>query len=163
MTQEEATYEAFPEAGYVVFGIPDVPYSSVRLPLVWNLDEFNVLVAQAMESAKLVREAFQEAFLAPSPLRIEFSDVVPSVSPSPARAAQPRPAARSARANSDLDPDLIVQGNCPEHGVAAAPSILKYQEIEMSDEGEERYAKYFCPGQHNGTGKNHPLWARELV
>ena len=67
-TEPEVTYEPpapFPEAGYVVFGVPDVPFSSVRLPLVWDINEMNVLIASAMETAKLVREAYQETFPPP--------------------------------------------------------------------------------------------------
>ena len=161
-TEPEATYDPpapFPEAGYIVFGIPDVPFSSVRLPLVWDINEMNVLVAQAMETAKLVREAYQETFGQPTPAPAR-SSAAPAQQ-APQRAAPARPV--TPRATGGLDPDLIVVGTCPEHGCNALPSILKYQEIEMGDDGVERYAKYYCDGKLNGTNANHSLWARELV
>lgn len=158
MTQEEATYEApapFPEAGYIVFGIPDVPYSSVRLPMVWDINELNVLVAQSMEAAKLVREAYQEAFGQAVPVR---PPSVPDRSPAvPRGQAQARPT--QPRKATDLDPAMVVKGNCPDHGIQALPSKLEYQEIEMSDTGEERYAKYYCTSPEG----RHSLWARQLV
>lgn len=161
-TEPEATYEApapFPEAGYIVFGIPDVPYSSIRLPLVWNINELNVMVAQSIEAAKLVREAYQEEFGQAAPDRPQSVPDRSQAVPRPAQQARPVNQAR----NGGLDPALIIEGTCPEHGCKALPSILKFQQIEMSDEGAERYAKYFCPGKDNGTGDNHPLWAREVV
>lgn len=151
----------FPEAGYVQFQIPGMPYSVVRVPLVWNIEEFNVLAAQAMESAKIVKEAYDEAF----PERITYTG--PAETPQ----AQQRPAFRSApqqqapRAQSDgLDPNLIITGFCPDHPRSKAlPSIAKYQEIEFDEEGNEKYSKYFCSGKDNGTGKNHSLWRRQVI
>ena len=62
-TESQYTEPApFPEAGYVSFQIPGMPFSVVRFPMVWNIEEFNVLAAQAMESAKIVKEAYDEAF-----------------------------------------------------------------------------------------------------
>ena len=152
---------AFPEAGHIMFGVPGVPYSQVKIPLVYDINEMNVLIASAMETAKLLKEAYEETFAdqfvtreapqaQPVPRQQEPQRVVPARSITP-------------RATGGLDPALVVDGTCPEHGCNALPSILKYQEVEMSDEGEERYAKYFCPGKDNGTGTNHALWARELV
>ena len=165
----EAEYTALaglPEAGHIMFGVPGVPYSQVRFPLVYDINEMNVLIAQAMETAKLLKEAYEETFPGAGP-RLQINpdgSMDPLGQPrqqEPQRAAPARSA--TPRATGGLDPALVVAGTCPEHGCNALPSILKYQEVEMSDEGQERYAKYYCDGKLNGTGKNHALWARELV
>lgn len=161
-TEPEATYVApppFPEAGYIVFGIPDVPFSSVRLPLVWDINELNVLVAQSMEAAKLVREAYQETFPQPEPQARPAHNgaMITGAQQAPQRAA---PAAQSARQRAPGE----VTGFCPQHdGVRVLPSIQKFWRIEMDDEGNEVLANYFCPGNDNGTGANHTVWRREIV
>lgn len=151
----------FPEAGYVSFQIPGMPYSVVRLPLVWSIEEFNVLAAQAMESAKIVKEAYDEAF--PERFTPVETGVAGSTPQAQQRPAQPRQ--QTPRAQSDgLDPDLIITGFCPDHPRSKAlPSIAKYQEIEFDEEGNEKYSKYFCSGKDNGTGKNHSLWRRQVI
>ena len=159
MTQEPVEYTApapFPEAGHVMFGIPGVLYSQVRIPLVYDINEMNVLVASAMETAKLLREAYQETFAD------EFvTREAPQAQPVPRLAQQPQRAAQGARRATDLDPNLVVTGNCPEHGIVARPSKLEYQEIEIDAEsGVERYAKYYCVP--NGAPR-HSLYARQLV
>lgn len=153
MTNEEAFD---PQFGYAQFSVPDVPFSAIRVPLSGNIESDNAWLEHAMTIAAFLNQHYKSTF--PSPTSpIEAPRSVPATPrATPRQAPRGRPAA-------GLDPDLIIHGNCPEHGVPARPSNLQYQEIEMSDTGDERYAKYFCPGQENGTGANHSLWARELV
>lgn len=165
---ERVAFEATP---YLQVGIPGLPYSAVRIPIVEDLEEQSEWVARAMNAAQLLANAYHDTF--PEYTSEPFSE--PARSPArPAAGGGPRAngraqapsrqAPRPARAPQGLDPQLIVEGYCPEHdGVKARPSILKYQEIETDDEGYERYAKYWCPGQENGTGQNHNLYARQLL
>ncbi len=155
------------DEAYLQFGIPGLAYSAVRIPLVEDLEQQDEWVARAMNAAQLLAKAYAETFAEP------FEDVparqVPVRPASPSSTPSRRPAAsqaapRRAAAAPALDPNLIVEGFCPDHpSVAALPSIPKYQEVEMGEDGYERYAKYFCPGAENGTGRNHNLYARQLV
>lgn len=150
--------EALP---YVQMAIPGVPYSMIRVGVLDDPEEQRQLVWRAMDAAKLLRDAAAETFAEPFP----ELETVPREVPRQQQAARPAPARavpvrRQAAAPTGLDPTLVVQGNCPEHGVPAKPSIVKYQEIEISDDGVERYAKYFCD---SGAAPRHSLWARELV
>lgn len=154
MTTEQP-FEA--KEGYLVIGVPGVPYSSVRVPISGQLDVDNVWVEHAMLIATLASKAYAEAFPG-------------MASPQPApRADTGQPVARPQQAQgtrraTDLDQSLVIKGSCPTHGIPAMPSKLEYQEIEIdADTGAERYAKYFCPGKENGTGRNHNLYARQLV
>lgn len=153
------------EFGYFQLQAPGVPYSVIRVSLEGHRDADKITIDYAVEMAELAATAYAQRFPEPqqeAPQRAQGAQRASA--PAPARTAAARPAARTQRAQSNkLDPELIVEGDCPEHGCAAVPSILKYQETEFSEEGVERYAKYFCPGDKNGTGQNHPLWARELV
>ena len=167
MTQEpEYTAPApFPEAGHVMFGIPGIPYSQVRIPLVYNIAEMNVLIAAAMETAKLLKEAYEDTFHAKEleDERAAFTGAASPPPPGQRLPQQPQRATLGTRRATDLDPNLVIRGNCPEHGCPAQPSKAEYNEIEFDEDGNERYAKYFCGGKDNGTGKNHGLFARQLV
>lgn len=162
------------DGAYLQFGVPGLPFSAVRIPLVEDLDEMDAWVARAMNAAQLLANAYHEAFAEPfpeSPPEPSQRPVARRPAGSPTtpmngrKAAPQRQAAPQRRAVAQaLDPNLIVEGYCPDHpGVKALPSIPRYQEVEMDEEGYERYAKYFCPGQENGTGANHNLYARQLV
>ena len=154
---------------YLQFSIPGVPYSAVRIPLSLNPEEQQIVTENALAAAHAFADAFALTFAGPFQAAPEPRQQPPrqQAAPQPTtrqRAPQGRPAARQASPGADLDPELVVHGNCPDHpDVAALPSILKYQEVEMDDEGYERYAKYFCRGAENGTGKNHSLYARQLI
>ena len=168
---ERVTFDA---AAYMQFQVPGLPYSAVRIPIVEDLGEMDAWVARAMNAAQLLANAYAETFAEPvedvPQRRVPTRPPIPP-GPDPGTntrrpAAPQRQAApqRRAVAPAALDPELIVAGFCPEHpGVAALPSIPRYQEVEMGEDGYERYAKYFCPGQENGTGRNHNLYARQLV
>jgi hypothetical protein len=155
---------------YLQFQIPNLPYSAVRIPLVEDLDEQDAIVARAMNASQLLANAYHEAFAEPfeevperpAPVRPAGNPSTPMRRPAaPQRQAAPP---RRVAAAPALDPALIIEGFCPDHpNVAALPSIPKYQEVEMGEDGYERYAKYFCPGKENGTGANHNLYARQLV
>ena len=157
---------------YLQFGIPGPPYWAVRIPLVEDLEEQDVIVARAMNAAQLLANAYYQAFGGePSPEPAPRPQQRPAPQPAQrtngaAQRAPQRQAAppRRAAGAPTLDPQLIIQGFCPSHpSVAALPSLPKYQEVEMGEDGYERYAKYFCPGKENGTGQNHQLFARQLV
>jgi hypothetical protein len=155
--------------GYLQFQVPSLPYSAVRIPLVEDLEEQDEWVARAMNAAQLLAKAYAETFAEPFEDVPERAPVRPAGNASTAMrrpVAPQRQAAppRRAAAAPALDPNLIVEGFCPDHpNVAALPSIPRYQEVEMGEDGYERYAKYFCPGKENGTGANHNLYARQLV
>lgn len=149
-TEPEAEYVApapFPEAGYMQFAVPGVPYSAIRIPLVYDAGQQNVLIAHAIEAGKILLEAFNDEFGAADPVRqVE---------------AQQRPQEGQQR---ESQPERgLVQGLCPQHNVRVQPSIVKYRKYEMDDEGNEVLANYFCPGKENGTGTNHTVWRREIV
>ena len=160
MTESEA---------YVQFAIPGVPYSAVRIPLSLNPEEQQIVTENALAAAQAFADAFALTFAEPFQAAPEPRQQLPrqQAAPRPTqtqRAPQGRPAARQTSPSADLDPELVVYGNCPDHPrVSALPSILRYQEVEMDDEGNERYAKYYCDGKANGTGKNHSLYARQLI
>ncbi len=160
MTQEEATYTEpapFPEAGYLQWSVPGIPYSAVRIPLVYNSGEMNVLIAHAIEASKILLEAYNDEFSTKEqPQEVQR---VPVQQPVATRQRQARPAK-----SAYPDPDLVIKGFCPDHpDVPARLSNETYQEIEMDDEGNERYAKYWCDGKLNGMNRNHSLYARQLV
>jgi hypothetical protein len=160
------------ENAYLQLQIPSLPYSAVRIPLVEDLEEQDAIVARAMNAASLLAKAYAETFAEPFPESPPESPQRPAAArpggtptnggrPAPQRQVAPP---RRAAVAPTLDPALIVEGFCPDHpNVAALPSIPKYQEVEMGEDGYERYAKYFCPGKENGTGANHNLYARQLV
>ena len=156
------------------FQVPSLPFSAVRVPLVEDLEEQDAWVARAMNAAQLLAVAYRDAFEEtpqgpPEPAPRPQFRPAPQQSQRPNGAVQRAPqrqatAPRRAAAAPALDPELIIQGFCPDHpNVAALPSIPKYQEVEIGEDGYERYAKYFCPGKENGTGQNHNLYARQLI
>jgi hypothetical protein len=153
---------------YLQFQIPSLPFSAVRVPLVEDLEEQDAWVARAMNAAQLLAHAYAETFVEPFE-DVPARQVRPSAPPitAPRHPAAPQrqsaPPRRAAVAPA-LDPSLVIEGFCPTHpDVAALPSLPKYQEVEMGEDGYERYAKYFCPGKENGTGQNHQLFARQLI
>ena len=156
--------EALP---YVQMAIPGVPYSVIRVPVLEDPEEQRQAVWRAMEAALLLRDAAAETFAEPfvetvprlAPVRPSGKPSTPMVRPRAAAQAPQRGVSQRAAA-PDLDASLVVQGFCPEHQtLRAQPSIPRYQEIEITEDGEERYAKYFC----DGNGQRHSLWAREIV
>jgi hypothetical protein len=146
---------------YLQFGIPGLPYSAVRIPLVEDLAEMDDWVARAMNAAQLLANAYREAF---------------EEAPQPAPRPQPRPAPQQpqrtngapqrARVAPSKAPAAVAGSGayCPEHpNVEAIPSKGIYAKFEEDEFGNEVQANYFCPGAENGTGKNHTLWRRQLV
>jgi hypothetical protein len=120
------------------------------VPLDGTLERDNLWVEHAMFIATLAQKLYAEA----------FPDAPPEA---PQRPAEPQQRPQGTRKANELDPELVAKGNCPEHGVPAQPSKMDFQEVELDDEGTEWYAKYFCGGKDNGTGKNHGLYRRQLV
>lgn len=159
MTDEPFT----PMAGYLQIQVPGIPYSALRVPITGQLDVDSTWVEHAMLIAELARNAYRDAFKdyfvsQEAPEATQPARPVPQNAPrSPQRALGGQ---RRGGQSDGLDPSLVVNGNCPEHGVPAKPSIAKYNEIEMGENGEERYAKYW---HDNPDGTRHSLWARELV
>ena len=139
------------QEGYLQIPVPGIQYSAIRVPLDGTLERDNLWVEHAMFIATLAQKLYREA----------FPDVPQQEAPQ--RPAEPQQRPQGTRKANELDPNLVVRGNCPEHGTAARPSKLEYQEIELDDEGVEHYAKYWCSGQENGTGKTHSLYRRQLV
>ena len=151
----------FPGTGYLQIGIPGVPYSAIRVPIINDLQQDNLWIEHAVLIATLTAKVYREAF----PENV-IADEPPPHQPQQARPQAPQqPPQRAQRpAGGAPDPTLVVRGNCPQHRwVPVLPSKLMYQEIEVGEDGVERYAKYFCDGQLNGTGKNHGLYARQIV
>lgn len=153
MTTDDTPFD--PESGYLQIPVPGIPYSAVRVPLSGRLDADNLWVEHAMLVAQLASKAYAEAFAVEAPEPHQEA-------PRRAQSAQshPRPAQSVRRPAGGLDASLVVHGNCPEHWVPARPSNLQYQEIEIAEDGTERYAKYW---HDNPDGSRHSLWARELV
>lgn len=53
---------------------------------------------------------------------------------------------------------------CPDHPqVALVQSADKFQEWDEGPNGERIAAKFFCPGDKNGVGKNHSVWRSKAV
>lgn len=161
----------FPGTGYLQIGVPGVPYSAIRVPIINDLERDNLWIEHAMLIAELAAKAYKAAFPPkdlPQGTVYERNDPDNAWAPPP---QQPRPQApqrppqgQQRPAGGGLDPSLVVRGECPQHpGVQVLPSKLMYQQIEMGEDGRERYAKYFCSGKDNQTGSNHQVWAREII
>lgn len=164
----------FPGTGYLQIGIPGVPYSAIRVPIINDLQQDNLWIEHAVLiatlTAKVYREAFPERVAPPDAPHdnMRYGETSYQQAPPPQQArpqAPQQPPQRAQRpAGGAPDPTLVVRGNCPQHRwVPVLPSKLMYQEIEVGEDGVERYAKYFCDGELNGTGKNHGLYARQIV
>lgn len=147
-----------PATSYAQISIPGVPYSALRFPLGINAEEMDQWAQWAVAAAQIISSRFTEAF-PPPPLRDYSPDIAVMAAASAAQQRPaPRPAARAAapRAGSGL--------YCPEHtNVEAVPSKKEYARFEEDEYGNQVQANYFCPGEQNGTGKNHQLWRRQLV
>lgn len=158
MTTEQP-FEA--KEGYLVIGVPGVPYSSVRVPISGTLDVDSVWVEHAMLIAQLASKAYAEAFPAPTARETaqQFTSGQITAEEAGAQIAR-RPQPQGTRRANELDQSLVIKGSCPTHGIPAMPSKLEYQEIEIDAEtGAERYSKYYCTSPEG----RHSLWARQLV
>ncbi len=51
---------------------------------------------------------------------------------------------------------------CTQHHTMLVESIAKYQEYDEVD-GQQVPAKFFCPGDKNGTGANHSVWRSQAI
>ena len=158
----------FPGTGYLQLGIPGVPYSAIRVPIINDLEQDNLWIEHAVLIATLTAKVYKEAFPqkdVPQGTVYERDDPGGAWAPPPPQQARPQahqrpPQAQGTRRATELDPRLVVHGNCPDHGIPARPSKMEYQEVEIDAEtGEERYSKYYC----NSPEGRHSLWARQLV
>ena len=52
---------------------------------------------------------------------------------------------------------------CAEHNVELVLSAAKYQTYDEGPNGERVPAKFFCPGDRNGTGANHTVYRSRAV
>lgn len=155
------------DEAYLQFGVPGLPYSAVRIPLVEDLEEQDAWVARAMNAAQLLANAYYEAFggAEPSPEPAQR----PAFRPVPKPAAQTNGVAQRAQqaAPRRAPAATAVAGTgayCPEHpNVEVIPSKQQYARWEEDEFGNQVQANFFCPGSENGTGKNHNLWRRQLV
>ena len=160
----------FPGTGYLQIGIPGVPYSAIRVPIINDLEQDNLWIEHAVLIATLTAKVYKEAFperVAPPDVphdNMRYGETSYQQAPPPQQARpqapQRPPQAQGTRRATELDPRLVVHGNCPDHGTPARPSKMEYQEVEIDAEtGEERYSKYYC----NSPEGRHSLWARQLV
>lgn len=138
------TDEGFPEAGYLQWGIPGVPYSAVRIPLVYDANQMHVLIMQAIEAAQMLRAAYGDEFGA-----------------QPQASTQPQ--AQEARARRGTG------WICPEHNVEVFESSPQYQTYDLDEHGNEIPAKFYHPlaEPHRSPDgrlvKNHNLYRSQLV
>lgn len=137
------------EQAYLQIPVPGVPYSAIRVPLNGNMEHDNLWIEHAMLIAQLAANHYADA----------FPTAAPPPQEAPQRPPQAQQQAAQPRKGTELDPRLVVRGDCPQHRAPAKPSKLEYQEIEMDEEGNERYAKYYC----NAGERTHSLYARQLV
>src|SRR5690606_17372638 len=97
--------EQIPEQGVIVFGIPDVPYSSVRVPLGDDR------MYEALSHAEAFRAAYLETFGAASAPE-------PQETPQERRTAAPQQNASTAPGGAPFG----VRVTCPEHNADCRPS-----------------------------------------
>jgi hypothetical protein len=160
MTTADQPFEA--KEGYLLIGVPGVPYSSVRVPISGQLDVDNTWIEHAMLVATLTSKLYAEAFPAPTARETaqQFTSGQITAEEAGARLQRRPQQTQGTRRANELDQNLVIRGSCPTHGIPAMPSKLEYQEIEIDAEtGNERYSKYYC----NTPEGRHSLWARQLV
>ena len=72
-----------------------------------------------------------------------------------------RPTAPPEQPSAEYQPGMTLY--CPEHeGVKLIQTKAQWQVYDEID-GQSVPAKYFCPGEENGTGANHSLWRRDGI
>lgn len=149
---------------YLQFGVPGLPYSAVRIPLVADLEEQDEWVARAMNAAQLLANAYYEAFggaeSRPEPARRPPAEPsAPRRSPPPARAIQANGNANRAPTGGTRTGSGLF---CPEHGVEMIKSAPQFNK-----EGDKYYhalaERDFYRMPDGRTVKNHNLYERECV
>ena len=148
-TVEEAVQEATgrPLLGAMRWAYPsDLPYSYAEFPadvdLKWAMQKFaNQVAAYRKVMAHVATPPQQNA-----PQR-------PNAGAQQPQRAQGAPQGGDARLSRSW-------GLCPDCGTEAKPSILKYQQWEEDEEGNEVPAKHFCP---NDNCQTKSLWRRQLT
>ena len=79
----------------------------------------------------------------------------------PVQAQASRPTASPEQSSAEYQPGMTLY--CPEHeGTKLIQTKAQWQVYDEID-GQSVPAKYFCPGEENGTGANHSLWRRDGI
>jgi len=150
-TEQEAVSVA--NEPFICFGVPDVPFSKIQVPLS---DEW---IAEAVRIAGVLRDQYLAAFgehgaqpfpdVEHVPLGEEFAPSAPPASAPPTN----RPAAAH-RPGTGLF--------CPDH--TRVELVLSKDEYQPKDDsGQILRDKFFCPAKENGTGKNHNVWRSQAL
>lgn len=123
----------------IKFSIPDVPYSQLE----WDATDDP---REAMAAAQAIRNAYLEAFGQQAPVLAQSA---------------PRQSNGNGQSNGTSAHTGLF---CPDHpSIELVPSKPEYQTYDFLPDGTQVPAKYFCPKEANGTGKNHNVWRSKAL
>lgn len=142
--------------------LPGIPYGFIVVPLemdaAWVSERMVAMMWAFWDAdAGFRAQSSTEADTPPLPQEPDRPQTRPQAAQPPRGAdgqrgtpSQQRPAGGPQKRGSGLW--------CPDHdGVELVESKAEYQTYDDVD-GQQVPAKFFCPGESNGTGSNHSVW-----